>query len=83
MKDKPKLEIKFSESFVKMVCDKATQLLEEGKDNGTVNDVIFGNLLLFIDREPNRILFVIPYDLLPDNLKGKKIFIGTHKEQQG
>jgi len=73
-----KLDIKFSDSFVKMVCDKATQLIAEGLDNGTVDDKIFGKLFLFIDREPSRVLFVIPHDLLTDNLKGRKIFIGTN-----
>lgn len=76
MSDKPKFEIKFSDIFVKMVCDKATQLLADGKDNGAVDDKIFGKLFLFIDREPERVLCVIPHDLLPDNLKGKIIYIG-------
>ena len=77
MSDKPKLDIRFSDSFVKMVCDRATQLLADGLDSGTVDDKIFGKLFLFIDREPSRVLFVIPHDLLPDNLRGRKIFIGN------
>lgn len=81
MSDNPKFEIRFSDSFVKMACDKATQLLSDGKDNGAVDDAIFGKLLLFVDREPKRVLFVIPHDLLPDNLKGRKIFIGTNTQQ--
>lgn len=76
MSDKPKLEIKFSDVFVNLVCDRAKDLIRDGKDEGLVKHDIFGNLSLFLNKEPRRILFIIPQDNLPEELKGQVIYIG-------
>lgn len=59
------------------VCNKATQLICEGQDFGDVNHATFGRLNLYIDREPSYVFLVVPYDYLPDNLKDKKIYVGS------
>ena len=71
----PKLEVKYSSSFIRDACNKAIELLAEGKTQGYA----FMNFWVFIDKEPKQLFMVVPIDELPEQLKGKIIYIGLEE----
>ncbi len=75
MRKPPKLQIKLSPSFVDQVCSKAIELLKEGKTVGVI-DPAFGGLSVFIDKEPSKVLMVVPMESLPVELLGRAIYVG-------
>ncbi len=82
MKDKPRFDIKVSESFKATVAAKALELFTVGKDEGYVDERHFGKLALFIDRKPEMGWLLFKGIELSPELQGKTIYIGGSIENQ-
>lgn len=76
MSDMPKFDVKYSDNFIKNVCDTATQLISNGETEATLDEKHFGQLSVFIDNKPQNVFFSFPAELLDENLKGKIIYVG-------
>jgi len=63
--------------FVEMALHEAESLFEQGKSEGPVNKDRLGKLKVFIDKEPEMILY--SFLIEKGKLAGKRIYIGGNK----
>ena len=68
--------------FKQQAIEKALELVKDGKQEGYLDDKIFGELTVFIDNKPNAVLLKIDGNDVCSELFGKMIYVGGNIEDK-